>query len=338
VKSANINPSQYIFASDAFAARPQVNPADKDYDLFKQLKKAISEQGLLNPFSVTQRAEGYLILDGNCRALAMQQLFAEGDPATMQRYPEGVPSQIMDADDADVLLLQISGNANVKRQKPASLAKALHKALLMTNITIDDLARRSGMNVKYVEAYLKLNNLPDGVKAQVDAGEITATNAFHLSKLPTELLTPDMLAQAAISTGTEFANVCDTAKKTYKQAKQAGETVPEVDGGIVFHATPKLRMKAELEGMYTLAQQRAEVEPTEANIAVAEAYRWVFRMDDATLESDRQAFELAQEDKKAKAAARAEEREHEKKKKLLASLAGDPKLAAELAAIAKPAV
>jgi hypothetical protein len=333
-KMIKVDPSQFIFAGDAFNARPQVNPNDKDYSEFVQLKKAISDQGILNIFSVTQRPEGFLVLDGNCRALAIQQLSAEGDVQTMDRYPDGVDVQLMDMDDAGVLLTQISGNANVKKQKAASLAKALHKALLMVpDLTIDDLARRAGMDAKYVEQLLKLNLLPDSVKADIDAGNITATNGFHLNKLPTELLTADMIAQAKKMSGQEFANTCDVAKKAFIAAKKSGEASPEADGEILFHATPKLRLKAELEGMYTLAIQRAELEPTEANIAVAEFARWVFRMDESTLESDRAAFELARADKESKAKERAAARAADKTKKLLASMAGDPIMMAELAKI-----
>jgi predicted nucleic acid-binding protein len=240
----------------------------------------------------------------------------------------------MEASDSDVLLAQISGNSNVNKQKAASLAKALHRALLMTNITITELAKRAGMTEAYVEALLKINVLPADVKAAIDAGEITATNAFHLNRLPTELLNDEMIDQARIKSGADFANFIDQAKKAFQKAKQTGET-PAADGEILFTPTPKLRMKAELEGMRNLANERAQSEPTEANIAYAAAMDWCFRMDAETLDSDRKAFELAQEDKKKKAADRAAERATKKRKELLESLAGDPNLAKELAALSK---
>lgn len=333
VKFLNIDPSKLIFAEEAMAARKLADPQDASYPEFLQLKKAINDQGLLNTFSVTQREGGYLVLDGNRRGLAIQQLWAEGQ--LRDRYPEGIPVQVMEASDADVLLMQISGNANVNKQKAASLAKALHRALLMTNITITDLAKRAGMTEVYVENILKLNVLPDHVKAAIDAGEITATNAFHLNRLPTELLNDEMIDQAKIKTGSEFCNLVDTAKKEFLAAKKAGTPVEAVDGNVVFNPSPKLRMKAELEGMRKLALERAQIEPTEANIAYASAMDWCFRMDAETLESDRAAFELAKKDKEAKAKARAEERATKKRKELLESLASDPSLAADLAALSK---
>lgn len=332
-----INPNDFIFADAALAARPQVNPKDKDYPQFLQLKKSISDQGILNIFSVTERVvEGvtkFLILDGNCRALALQQLWVEGDSKTLERYPNGIYLQVLEASDADVLLTQISGNVNVKKQKAASLAKALHKALLLTNITITELAKRAGMTEAYTEALLKLNTLPDGVKASIDAGEITATNAFHLNRLPIELLSDEMIDQAKIKSGADFCNHVDKAKKAFLTAKKEGKEPEAVDGTIVFCPTPKLRMKAELEGMRNLAIQRKEIDPTEANIAYANAMDWCFRMDAETLESDRQAFELAQKDKEEAKVKRAAEREKKKREDLLASIKADPVLLAELGAL-----
>jgi transcriptional regulator with XRE-family HTH domain len=335
MKFLNVDPKQFIFADESVAARKLADPKDANYDEFLQLKKAISDQGLLNTFSVTQRDNGFLIIDGNRRGLAVQQLWAEGDKATRERYPEGVPVQVLDASDADVLLSQISGNANVNKQKAASLGKALHRALLMTNITITELSKRSGISEAYVEQLLKLNLLPTEVKAMIDAGEITATNAFHLNRLPTELLNQEMIDQAKIKSGADFCNHVDAAKKAFLAAKKAGETPGAGDGEILFSPTPKLRMKAELEGMRNLALERAKLEPTEANIAYANAMDWCFRMDEETLESDRAAFELAKKDKEKKAAERAAERAAKKRKELLESLAGDPNLAKELAELSK---
>jgi ParB-like chromosome segregation protein Spo0J len=326
----NINPALFIFAPEAIAARKLADPKDADYAEFLQLKTAIKNQGLQNIFSVTERDGKYLVLDGNRRGLAVQQLFAENDSEMLSKYPEGIPVQVLDASDADVLLLQISGNANVNKQKAASLAKALHKALLMTNITIADLAKRAGLTTVYTENLLKLNMLPEKVKVAIDAGEITATNAFHLNRLPSELLDEEMIDQAKIRSGPDMANIVDTAKKAFIAAKKAGEPTASVDGNIVFNPSPKLRMKAELESMYNLSLERAQAEPSEANIAYANAMRYCFRMDDATLESDRRAFELAQEKKAEDKKKRAIEREAKKTEDILKTLAGNPELEKKL--------
>lgn len=328
-----IKPEELRFAANEFSARTLPDPKDKDWTAFIELKNDIDSRGLLNIFSVRKTVDGYTVVDGNRRAFAILQLWNEGASATRNRYASGLPVQIVEASDIDALGDQIAGNHHNLKQRPAALAKAAYKILLASNITISELSKKVGITQVYLEQILKINALPDEVKAMIDSGEITATNAIHLCKLPLELMDGEVIDKAKLTTGNEFLNWVDETNKAYKKAQREGKDPESVDGSIVFDPQPKLRLKEELEGMYEVALQRVESEPTDFNKGYAEAMKYAFRMDEPTLTTDRAAFELKLKEKEEKKVQRKAEREAKKKEELFNFVKNDPKLLAEVKAL-----
>jgi hypothetical protein len=327
MKFITISPSLLVFSdiiNSEFSARQLPKETDKDYNTFLELKESIATSGLLNTFSVYAKEDKFCVIDGNRRAYAIVQLFNEKNPSFAEKYPDGITVQLMETDDTNALINQIAGNYHVNKQKAASLAKACYKVLIQKTMTISELSKKLNISAQYLEQILKINALPDTIKSEIDAGQITATNAIQLCKIPAELLDADIVGQSKLLAGPEFTAYADNLVKEYKKAIRENRDPNQVDGTVVFSATPKLRMKQELEAMYITATERFVVEPSDYNKGFADALKYSFRMDESTLEDDRRAFDLAQKEKAEKKELRKRDREIKKTEEMLEFAKSNP--------------
>lgn len=173
------------------------------------LAATIAEQGLLQPLGVVETAQGrYQVVYGNRRRAAAIALGLER-----------VPCILLDADDPDLLLRQLT--ENVQRQDLNDMEQARAFARLRSHLaeersrsgeskTESDLdegvGKTVGLTGRTIRRYLGLLDLPDEVQQLIRRGDLNVTQAQHLRRISNKR-TQIELAQAAAEEGMSAAEL-----------------------------------------------------------------------------------------------------------------------------------
>ncbi|MDQ2679942.1 MAG: ParB/RepB/Spo0J family partition protein [Candidatus Eremiobacteraeota bacterium] len=144
-----------------------------DDDALGELRASIAEYGILVPIIVRERGSGFELIAGErrWRAAAALQL-------------ETVPAIVRESDDRDSLEVAIV--ENLQREDLGALEEAAGFAHLMEeyDFTQERLAVRLGKSRPAIANALRLLGLPDGVKALLADGKLTAGHARALLAAP----------------------------------------------------------------------------------------------------------------------------------------------------------
>jgi ParB family chromosome partitioning protein len=169
------------------------------------LAATIAEHGLLQPLGVVPAGQGrYRVVYGNRRRAAAVQLGLER-----------VPCVLLDADDPQVLVQQLT--ENIQRQDLNDLEKARAFARLREQFAANGqphaegaLDERTGQTVglaaRTVRRYLGLLELPEEVQAMLRDGDLSVTQAQHLRRIANPR-TQIELARAAVEEGMSAAEL-----------------------------------------------------------------------------------------------------------------------------------
>ena len=146
----------------------------RQYSMFENrehldaLKASIREMGVRVPLLVRWDvgSEQAILIDGECRLRACLELIKEGveiKSVPVFQEPAG--------NEADRLILAITTNTG----KPLSIAEsgAAFKRLLGYGWKADDIARKTGHTVRYVNQSMEINDAPEEVKQMVSKGSVT---------------------------------------------------------------------------------------------------------------------------------------------------------------------
>jgi len=150
--------------------------ADADLD---DLAKSIGEKGLLQPLVVRTRADGdYEIVAGERRWRAAQRAGLHEIPVLIREFSDGEA-------------LEIALIENIQRSdlNPLEEARAYNLLLEQFSYTQQQLAESVGKSRSHIANTLRLLNLPDSVRRQIEAGKLTAGHARTLvaTNSPAEL-------------------------------------------------------------------------------------------------------------------------------------------------------
>jgi ParB family chromosome partitioning protein len=150
--------------------------ADADLD---DLAKSIREKGLLQPLVVRTRADGeYEIVAGERRWRAAQRAGVHEIPVLIREFSDGEA-------------LEIALIENIQRSdlNPLEEARAYILLLEQFSYTQQQLAESVGKSRSHIANTLRLLNLPDSVRRQIEAGKLTAGHARTLvaTNSPAEL-------------------------------------------------------------------------------------------------------------------------------------------------------
>lgn len=161
----------------------------KTYDeaYLDELAASIRERGLLSPPLVRPRGDGdgYEIIVGHCRVRgALRAGLSE------------IPVVVRDMSDGEVMLVQLVENQQRRDLSPLdeaeALARLVERARTEGGSAVDRVAQRLGLSSSQVFARIKLLDLVDEAKAKLRSGELSATVAVQLARVPRELQ-PDAL-------------------------------------------------------------------------------------------------------------------------------------------------
>ena len=146
---------------------PRKHFGESDLD---DLAKSIREKGLLQPIVVRPRPNGeYEIVAGERRWRASQRAGIHE-----------VPVLIRELSDGEALEIALIENIQRSDLNPLEEARAYSLLLEQFNYTQQQLAESVGKSRSHIANTLRLLNLPDSVRSQIETGKLTAGHARTL--------------------------------------------------------------------------------------------------------------------------------------------------------------
>jgi ParB family transcriptional regulator, chromosome partitioning protein len=177
-----------------------------DQDKIEALAISIKQNGLLQPIVVKAYGDGYMIIAGERRYRAYQQLNEKTIPAIIRQFEE-----------RKVLEVALIENIQRENLNPIEEAKAYQYMVEKSQYKHHEIALKVGKSRTHIANMIGLLTLPEKVKTLVELGKLSMGHARALSKLSSEkkIIT---LAEKIIS---EDLSVRDIEKLTQSQKKKA---------------------------------------------------------------------------------------------------------------------
>ena len=137
-----------------------------------ELAESIQNQGILQPLLVRKVPEGYELILGERR-------FRAAHRAGLERVPV-IVKEVSDAESLEMALVE-----NIQREELTPIEEALAYRQLMQefNLTQEQVAQRVSKSRPVVTNLLRVLNLPDEIKDEVDKGTISVGHARALLAL-----------------------------------------------------------------------------------------------------------------------------------------------------------
>jgi ParB/RepB/Spo0J family partition protein len=235
-----------------------------------------------------------------------------------------IPAGIIDADEAQVMKVQIQMNIHRVDTKPAEYGKQIRRWLALDpSLYVAQIADELGMSITWVNQRINLQTLLPEIAELVDSGKICATNAFALAKLPPDEQ-KEWVKRAVAQSPDLFVDQCLARAKEIKDATLKGKKAGEEK----FIPIPRLRGIGDVKTEFELKSARAQLVSQDMSGLDGwdAAIAWVLNQDMPTLTADREKWEAdkkARDEKKAKREAEqaAKKAEVEAKKKAKADAA-----------------
>lgn len=145
-----------------------------DEERIAELADSIRNQGILQPLVVRKMDNGYELIIGERRFRAAQR-------AGLDRVPV-VVKDVSDAESLEMALVE-----NIQREELTPIEEALAYRQLMEefHLTQEDVAHRVGKSRPVVTNLLRILNLPEEIKEEVDRGHLSVGHARALLALDT---------------------------------------------------------------------------------------------------------------------------------------------------------
>jgi ParB/RepB/Spo0J family partition protein len=278
---------------------------DRDSQKYADLVSSIRGRGILNPISVRQDGECYIVIDGLHRY-----------SAALDAGLEEIPVQVLDIDEEEVLEVQIEANLQKVETKPGEYTKQLLRVMANhPNRTVEEQAKRLHQSPSWLKERLQLKNLTDEAMRRIDLPDsdpehISVSNAYSLAKLP-EDAQEDWIDRASSLSPSEFIPACLAEVKRLRTKSKTGQV--QLASGPPVALRKRGDLRSEFERALTLPTQVPDDQK-----AFAEGYRaaftWMFKQDDASIaawkaeeaerEAEKQAKKEAKEKEKAEKAAK----------------------------------
>lgn len=197
----------------ASANNPRKTFTDADLE---DLAKSIREKGLLQPIVVRPVANGeYEIVAGERRWRAAQRAGVHD-----------VPVLIRDLTDGEALEIALIENIQRADLNPLEEARAYAQLLEQFNYTQQQLADSIGKSRSHIANTLRLMNLPEVVRAEIEKGQLTAGHARALvaTDSPAELAAKIIKLGLSVRETEKLAREAASPKKPKPKAEKDADT------------------------------------------------------------------------------------------------------------------
>jgi ParB family chromosome partitioning protein len=145
-----------------------------DEERLAELAESIRQQGVLQPLVVRRVEQGYELIIGERRLRAAQRAGLDA-----------VPVVVKEASDAQSLEMALVENIQREELTPIEEALAYRQLMEEFHLTQEEIASRVGKSRPVVTNLLRVLNLPDEIKEEVDRGSISVGHARALLTLET---------------------------------------------------------------------------------------------------------------------------------------------------------
>lgn len=171
-----------------------------DQEKIDELAQSIKEYGIFQPIIIKKMSSGYIIVSGERRFRAANQIGLKTIPSIVRQYEE-----------AKVAEIALAENLQRENLTPIEEAEAYRNMMKHLDITQNDLAKKIGKSRSHVTNMLGLLNLPDETQMYLLKQQISMGHARALSKLKdAELI--NKLAQTIIKKQLSVRQVEDLTK------------------------------------------------------------------------------------------------------------------------------
>ena len=189
------------------------------FDGIDELANSIKSLGLLTPLTVAPKGqEGYILLDGQRRLLALKKLKIDEAEVFVTELEDYQQKEVPIATDFFKDKLKIS-------EKAIGVANLINTE---KKITAEILAKRYNFKLSDVQALLKLATLPKVILEAVDNGQVSINQAIEITKVKREDV---QLKIAEFMSGKDWVTLLDALESvafelpfddvfTYEQAKK----------------------------------------------------------------------------------------------------------------------
>lgn len=150
VELEKLRPSEYNARLQAKSIIEVEKEAEVD-----RLKEDIKRRGLLQPLVVRQTKDGYEVIAGFRRYLALKKLKEEDIERYRELFPNGIPVFIKNVSDRDALLISLSENLMQKTMSEEQIGASLERALQM-GLDLNDVSRELQVRVENLRKALEL--------------------------------------------------------------------------------------------------------------------------------------------------------------------------------------
>jgi ParB family transcriptional regulator, chromosome partitioning protein len=155
---------------DKVRPNPYQPRADFDPVELDELKQSIQEKGIIQPITVCRYDGGYQLISGERR------LRASKDAGLTQ-----IPAYIIKIQSQDELLeLALIENLQRSNLNPIEIAISYKRLTDELNLTIEQVAQKTGKDRSTITNFLRLMKLPDQIQAAVRKGDVSAGHARAL--------------------------------------------------------------------------------------------------------------------------------------------------------------
>lgn len=179
----------------------------------KELTGSIERRGLLQPLIVFANDDGFVVIDGHRRLMAMERLGAEFVPAVVL---------VERPSDDQLLLTQLTTSMLRVDLTPMEQAEALQRIQTMNGWSNTEIASQLQFSKTKVTRLLSLLKLPEKARELVRSGELKPSTAYEISRAK-DLDECEQLIAAATS---EKGLRRDEAQQTVK--RRTGKNGPPV--------------------------------------------------------------------------------------------------------------
>lgn len=143
-----------------------------DQEKIDELAQSIREHGIFQPIIIKKIKKGYIIVSGERRYRAAQQVGLNTIPSIVRQYEESKVAEIA-----------LAENLQRENLTPIEEAEAYKVVMNHLNLTQTELAHKIGKSRSHVTNMLGLLNLPAETQDMLLTGQISMGHARALSKL-----------------------------------------------------------------------------------------------------------------------------------------------------------
>jgi ParB family chromosome partitioning protein len=141
----------------------------------EELAESIRQNGILQPLLVRPCGEGYELIAGERRLRAARQIGLEQ-----------VPVSVRNVGDAEMLEMALIENIQRENLNPIEEALAYRQLMDVFQLSQEDIATRVSKDRSTIANTLRLLQLPDEIRAEIERGNLSAGHARALVSLGSE--------------------------------------------------------------------------------------------------------------------------------------------------------